>query len=63
MEKQVLLEGDGCYTIILLESIIVNPDLSEVSIGSEVKYLWPEHAACKKQYSGKVIAISSECRS
>lgn len=27
---------------------------------STIKYLWPENAVCRKEYSGEVIAISGE---
>ncbi|XP_043461936.1 uncharacterized protein LOC122498319 [Leptopilina heterotoma] len=58
-EEQVLLEWDGCYTIVNKSSIKFDPANLELKIGSSVKYLWPEEAAHKKYYTGTIIEISS----
>lgn len=60
MDELLLVEEDGCFTIIFKESVIINPNIKEINIGSTIKYLWPENAVCRKEYSGEVIAISGE---
>lgn len=53
MQEFLLVEGDGCFTIIFQNSAIYNPEIPEISIGSIVKYLWPERAACNKSIPKK----------
>lgn len=62
MEEQLLLEGDGCFTIVDKGSIRFNSSLQDLEIGTMVKYLWPEGGVAFKQYyTGKIIAISGMC--
>lgn len=60
MEEQVLIFGDGCYTIVYKTSIIFDQKNREVTTGSKVKYFWPEKALHKKAYIGNIIKISSK---
>lgn len=60
MEEQVLILGDGCFTIVYKKSIIFNPALPNLECGSKILYYWPEEAACKRIYNGTIIKVSSK---
>lgn len=60
MEEQVLIFGDGCYTIVNKSSIIFYSEKPELQRGSEVAYLWPEKAVNRKTFIGIVVEISSK---
>ncbi|XP_051168147.1 uncharacterized protein LOC127285957 [Leptopilina boulardi] len=59
-EEQVLIEGDGCYTILYKSSIKFNSKTPNLKVGSSIEYLWPEDSAQKKCFTGTIIAISSD---
>ncbi|XP_043482130.1 uncharacterized protein LOC122511130 [Leptopilina heterotoma] len=60
MEEQVLISGDGYFTIVYKKSIIFDSSNPDLQFGSEISYCWPEEAACKRIYKGKVIATSTD---
>lgn len=60
MGEQVLIEGDGCFTIVNKSSILFESAHPELQCGAEVKYYWPERAVHKKAYIGVIVAFSSK---
>lgn len=58
-EVQVLVEGDGCFTIIYSRSIKYDLKMPTLQCGLSVEYLWPEDGVHQKYYTGTIIAISS----
>lgn len=59
-EELILLEGDGCFTIINKSSVKYNPEIPELECGASISYFWPEEAAVKKLYTGIIVGISCE---
>lgn len=59
--EQYLLEGSRYFTIIQKSSIVLDEE-EEVNLVKrvEVRYLQPEKALHRKEYTGEILAVSSK---
>ncbi|XP_051165724.1 uncharacterized protein LOC127284980 isoform X2 [Leptopilina boulardi] len=58
-QELLLIEGDGCFTIINKMSVIFDSSIPELKRGITIKYLWPEFSAVQKRYTGTIIGMSN----